>query len=90
MAIGILRLIFPIIVIIFAIVVLILIPQKNSTNQQKQKYIHLTTGVWITTVQGDTGIVEIIEDNLIVLQHIDGRKIEIMKHAITQVHHERP
>jgi len=83
------RIALPIATLAFGVTILVVIPQLRLRENKKDKYRDLKAGIRITTFHGDHGIIDEITENSIVMQHNDGRKIEITKQSIARIHAEK-
>ena len=84
-----LRFALPCATLLFAVIVLIIIPQQQLKHNNRKKHAAITVGAFVTTLNGIRGTILEISENTIILQHVDGRKIEITKQAITSVIYEK-
>ena len=87
--ISIARITLPIVALAFGVTILVVIPQYRKQETKKHKYSNMILGARITTFHGDHGVVDEMSENMIVIQHTDGRKIEITKQSIAHIHDEK-
>ena len=87
--ISIARIVLPIAALAFGVTVLVVMPQRRLKENKKHKYSNLVQGARVTTFHGDHGVVDAIEQNMVIVQHIDGRKIEITQQSIAHIHDKK-
>ena len=84
------NLFLPIIFMILALVGLIIIPQKTKLKHSKLLQKKIEKGRGVTTQNGMRGTVHHVENNFVIVQLDNGRKIEIIKQGISTVNNDQP
>lgn len=82
------RYLVPFIALALIFTLLILIPQQWRHENQQRLYKQIKPGTLITTIHGLQGTVCHASENFIIIELVDGRKIEIVRQAVASIHHD--
>lgn len=85
--ITIIRFVVPALLLAFACWVLLILPQRRAAEQADAVRIPVSIGQVVTTLDGRSGVVCLVEPNRLIIQLVDGEKCQVSPYELSVDNH---